>query len=69
MNLQNLMIMKTLKDLKEFSLDKKQMNQIEGGYDKAACRDLEEIANGRESENFTDADWDAWANRFEEWCV
>ena len=31
MDLQNLMIMKTLKDLKAFSLDKKQMNQIEGG--------------------------------------
>ena len=30
MDLQNLMIMKTLKDLKAFSLDKKQMNQIEG---------------------------------------
>lgn len=45
MNLQNLMIMKTLKDLKEFSLDKKQMNQIEGGISKAEyCATLRIIA-------------------------
>ena len=38
MDLQNLMIMNTLKDLKAFSLDKKQMNQIEGGK---TCADVQ----------------------------
>lgn len=63
------MIMKTLEDLKKFSLDKKQMNQIEGGTDPEACRDLQEIASSPEAANFTEEDWDAWANRFNEWCV
>ncbi len=63
------MIMKTLEDLKKFSLDKKQMNQIEGGDDKEACRDLQEIASSPEAEHFTHEDWDAWADRFNEWCA
>lgn len=61
--------MKTLKDLKAFSLDKKQMNRIEGGYDREACRGLQEIATSPEAANLTDEDWDAWAKRFNEWCV
>ena len=46
MDLQNLMIMKTLKDLKAFSLDKKQMNQIEGGSQ--YCEHLQQMTRGEE---------------------
>ena len=47
MDLQNLMIMKTLKDLKAFSLDKKQMNQIEGGSQ--YCEHLQQMTRGEEA--------------------
>ena len=56
MDLQNLMIMKTLKDLKAFSLDKKQMNQIEGGK---TCADVQaEIT--LKSRNWSDGRWIVW---------
>lgn len=64
MNLQNLMIMKTLKDLKEFSLDKKQMNQIEGGK---TCADVQaEITP--ESRDWCDGRWIVWEEDFANLC-
>ena len=57
------MIMKTLEDLKAFSLDKKQMNQIEGGRDAQECARLQE-----EASNGSVEDWDAWADAVEAAC-
>ena len=66
MNLQNLMIMKTLKDLKEFSLDKKQMNQIEGGS--KHCENLQQMTRGEEAQHWTDQQWDEWADNWIAHC-
>lgn len=51
MDLQNLMIMNTLKDLKAFSLDKKQMNQIEGGSQ--YCEHLQQMTRGEEAQGWS----------------
>ena len=59
MDLQNLMIMKTLKDLKAFSLDKKQMNQIEGGSQ--YCEHLQQMTRGEEAQGWSNEKWDEWA--------
>lgn len=64
MNLQNLMIMKTLKDLKEFSLDKKQMNRIEGGK---TCADVQREIT-LESQNWCDGRWIVWEEDFANLC-
>lgn len=55
--------MKTLKNLKAFSLDKKQMNQIEGGKDEAECKRLQQLATQMKVE-----DWDKWAEAVEQAC-
>lgn len=55
--------MKTLEDLKAFSLNKKQMNAVNGGNKR--CDDV--VREG----NMHDADWDGWddwADRYEKAC-
>ena len=59
------MIMKTLEDLKAFSLDKKQMNQIEGG---SYCEQLQQITRGEEAAGWTNDQWDAWADAWDAHC-
>lgn len=49
--------MKTLEDLKAFSLDKKQMNETIGGY--TPCELL--VIQGNKA-NYSDKDWDHWAD-------
>lgn len=64
MDLQNLMIMNTLKDLKAFSLDKKQMNQVEGGK---TCADVQaEITEN--SREWSDGRWIVWEEDFANLC-
>lgn len=58
------MIMKTLKELKEFSLDKKQMNQIEGGK---TCADVQREIT-LESQNWCDGRWIVWEEDFANLC-
>lgn len=60
--------MKTLDELKEFQLEKEDLNELNGGYDAVGCAGIQEDA-ARYGKNFTDADWDAFAKRFDEWCV
>ena len=64
MDLQNLMIMKTLKDLKAFSLDKKQMNQEKK---RKTCADVQaEIT--LKSRNWSDGRWIVWEEDFANLC-
>ena len=66
MDLQNLMIMNTLKDLKAFSLDKKQMNQIEGGSQ--YCEHLQQMTRGEEAQGWSNEKWDEWAEAWDTHC-
>lgn len=56
--------MKTLKDLKEFSLDKKQMNRIEGG--KTCAEVLSELNDN--IEDWDDGRWIVWDEDFDNLC-
>ena len=66
MDLQNLMIMNTLKDLKAFSLDKKQMNQIEGGSQ--YCEHLQQMTRGEDAQGWSNEKWDEWAEAWDTHC-
>lgn len=58
------MIMKTLKDLKAFSLDKKQMNQIEGGK---TCEEVLSELNDN-IEDWSEGRWIVWDEDFDNLC-
>ena len=56
--------MKTLKDLKAFSMDKKQMNQVEGGK---TCADVQAEITA-DSRNWSDGRWIVWEEDFANLC-
>ena len=56
--------MKTLKDLKAFSLDKKQMNQIEGGK---TCEEVLSELNDN-IEDWSEGRWIVWDEDFDNLC-
>lgn len=56
--------MKTLDTLKEFSLDKKQMNEVNGGLSDCDKVIIEGNQHGKDWD-----DWDGWFMRFEAACL
>lgn len=54
--------MKNMNELKAFSLNKKQMNVVNGG-DAKECAELQRQASAGEVE-----DWDEWAEKVEAVC-
>jgi len=55
-------------NLEMFKMSKAQMNNVSGGYDKATCKRFQQIANGDESNNWSDAKWEAWADLWHKNC-
>lgn len=56
--------------LEQFRLTKKEMTLIKGGYDPIICNALQALANNDTvTQNWTDKDWEAWAERFNQHCL
>lgn len=51
-----------------FKMSKAQMSKVYGGYSKAVCKRLQLMANGDESDGWSDAQWDAWADLWHKNC-
>lgn len=55
------------KDLSQFAMSKKQMNQVVGGSD--YCEALQQMTRGEECHDWTEEEWDAWAEAWETHCA
>lgn len=57
-----------MNNLEMFKMNKVQMNNVNGGYNRATCNRLQQMANGDESEDWGPRQWDAWADLWEKNC-
>lgn len=64
--------MKNMNELKAFSLNKKQMNRIDGGsavQQSEYCEHLQQMTRGEEAQDWTQEEWDAWAEMWDTYCM